>query len=165
DAWRARRLVLFLGAGVSIPYGLPPWKNLVLELLFEQAAQTRRLGSIWAHYRRALAAWMTDYFEYNPLGLARMVERDLARRRKRGAPGNESGAFLHILREHLYAQYRPRRNGRTALQSIAHLIKGRDPASGVLTAVTFNFDDLLERELRSLGVAVHSVIDGTRQHG
>ena len=76
-AWRNRQLVLFLGAGVSIPYGLPSWKSLVLELLFEQAQGTRRLGNMWPHYRRAVASWMTDYFDYDPLVLARMVERDL----------------------------------------------------------------------------------------
>jgi hypothetical protein len=76
-AWRGRQLVPFLGAGISIPYGLPSWKNLVLELLFEHAQGTRRLGSLCPQYRRAVASWMTDYFDYDPLVLARMVERDL----------------------------------------------------------------------------------------
>lgn len=163
-AFRARHLVVFLGAGVSIPYGLPPWRNLVLELLFEQTAQTRRLGPALPHYRRALAAWMTDYFEYNPLVLARMVERDLGRRRraKSGAGTARSGTtFLEALRKHLYADHRPRTSERTALRAIAQLIQ-RD---GVAAAVTFNFDDLLEQELKSLGVPVTSVVDGSRQHG
>src|ERR1044071_5382949 len=69
-AWQQKQLVLFLGAGVSIPYGVPSWKNLVLELLFDQAGQTRRLGQMLPHYRRAVASWMTDYFEYSPLVLA-----------------------------------------------------------------------------------------------
>src|SRR5262245_37796690 len=85
-AWRNKHLVIFLGAGVSIPYGIPSWKDLVLELRFEQAEHTRRLGPVWPHYRRALASWMTDYFEYNPLVLARMVERDAhSRSRKKTA--------------------------------------------------------------------------------
>src|ERR1700754_4819480 len=88
-AWRTRELVLFLGAGVSIPYGLPSWKNLVLELLFEQAQGTRQLGPMWPHYRRAVASWMTDYFDYDPLVLARMVERDLG------------GSFLERLRSYI----------------------------------------------------------------
>ena len=62
-AFGARELVLFVGAGVSMPYGLPSWNNLVLELLFEQATGTRRLGAMWPHYRRAVAAWMTEYFD------------------------------------------------------------------------------------------------------
>ncbi|HKG46986.1 MAG TPA: hypothetical protein VKB02_09675, partial [Pyrinomonadaceae bacterium] len=41
-AWKQKHLALFVGAGVSIPYGIPSWKNLVLELLFEQVEHTRR---------------------------------------------------------------------------------------------------------------------------
>ncbi len=107
-AWRNRQLVLFLGAGVSIPYGLPSWKNLVLELLFEHAQGTRRLGHLWPHYRRAVASWMTDYFDYDPLVLARMVERDL-RAAKPASPGEPSAGvdlFLERLRAHLYAGLR-----------------------------------------------------------
>ena len=109
-AWRNRQLVLFLGAGVSMPYGLPSWKSLVLELLFEQAQGTRRLGNMWPHYRRAVASWMTDYFDYNPLVLARMVERDLRLK----TPGkldrvNPSFDELDLFLERLgqpYANYR-----------------------------------------------------------
>ena len=45
ESWNRRELVLLLGAGVSIPYGLPTWKNFVLPLLFQQARRTRGLGS------------------------------------------------------------------------------------------------------------------------
>jgi hypothetical protein len=103
-AWKEKHLVLFLGAGVSIPYGVPSWKNLVLELLFEQAEHTRRLGSMWPHYRRALASWMTDYFDYSPLVLARMVERDARKRaRKKGIQNTVDGEeiFLEKLRTQL----------------------------------------------------------------
>src|ERR1700752_5380733 len=104
-AWRNRQLVLFLGAGVSIPYGLPSWKNLVLELLFEQAQGTRRLGGMWPHYRRAVALWMTDYFDYDPLVLALMDERDLRHRKSpvpRGARISplRTYPFLDRLRAH-----------------------------------------------------------------
>src|SRR3569832_3024104 len=103
-AWKQKHLVLFLGAGVSIPYGIPSWKTHVLELLFEQVEHTRRLGNIWPHYRRALASWMTDYFDYSPLVLARMVERDSRKRAKRkGAPEASAGEqiFLEKLRTQL----------------------------------------------------------------
>jgi hypothetical protein len=156
-AWKQKRLVLFLGAGVSISYRLPTWKQLVLDLLFEQAASTRRLGAIWPHYRHALAAWITDYFDYNPLVLARMVERDLHRRQKRD--------FLEVLRKHLYKDERiPKRARRTTLKAVADLIERSDATQGVAAVVTFNFDDLLERELRKSGVDVYSVIDGSRRH-
>jgi hypothetical protein len=48
-AWSHNQLVLFLGAGVSLAYGIPSWKNLVVEMLFnetEHAARMRTLFSI-----------------------------------------------------------------------------------------------------------------------
>jgi hypothetical protein len=165
-AFRQRELVLFLGAGISIPYGIPSWKNLVLELLFEQAQGTRKLGSLWPHYRRAVASWMTDYFDYDPLVLARMVERDLrsraSQRAQRSADGKDP--FLERLRKHLYASYTKPRE-RTTLDAIADLIAGGNARGGVDAVVTFNFDDLLERALGRRGVAVQSVASGDRQAG
>ncbi len=164
-AWRQKHLVLFLGAGVSIPYGVPSWKDLVLELLFEQAEHTRRLGSLWPHYRRALASWMTDYFEYNPLVLARMVERDTRRRsKKRGAAGRGDGelAFLEKLRGQIYAHCKTPPGKRTALQAVAKLIQRSK--GHVRCAVSFNFDSLLEEELAACKVPAISIADGQRRH-
>lgn len=163
-AWNQKRLVLFLGAGVSIPYGVPSWKDLVLELLFEQAEHTRRLGTLLPHYRRALASWMTDYFEYNPLVLARMVERDLRKRgaeRKLPVGDDDESAFLEKLRAQLYSQCK-RPTKRTALQAIANLIKRS--RGNIRSAFSFNFDSLLEEELKSRRVKSISVADGQRQY-
>ena len=163
--WRHYQLVLFLGAGVSIPYGLPSWKSLVLELLFEPAQGTRRLGNMWPHYRRAVASWMTDYFEYDPLVLARMVERDLRLKNSEqtgSAADKPPDRFLDRLRAHMYANYREPK-GRTTLQAISDLIAKSNKRSGVDSVITFNFDDLLERELRRRGVTVQSITSGDCQ--
>lgn len=168
-AWRTRQLVLFLGAGVSIPYGLPSWKSLVLELLFEQAQGTRRLGNMWPHYRRAVASWMTDYFDYDPLVLARMVERDLRLRSSKtldraNRPVDRVDLFLERLRTHLYANYREPAE-KTILAAIAGLIAKSNSRCGVDSVVTFNFDDLLEAELRRRKVTVQPVTNSERQQG
>jgi len=168
-AWRNRQLVLFLGAGVSIPYGLPSWKSLVLELLFEHAQRTRRLGPMWPHYRQAVASWMTDYFNYDPLVLARMVERDLrltssALPKGTSTPAGRADLFLSRLRTHMYANYKVP-TGRTILQAIGELIAKSNTRSGVDSVVTFNFDDLLETELRRRKVAVQSITSSDRQRG
>ena len=41
-AWQGQRLVLFLGAGVSVSQGLPSWNKLVLDLLLSHAASSPR---------------------------------------------------------------------------------------------------------------------------
>lgn len=161
SAWTQRDLVLFLGAGVSIPYGVPSWQSLVLELLFDQAESTRRLGPMWPHYRRAVASWMTDYFAYDPLVLARLVEHSLSRRE--GAPAEgEITLFLDRLRAHLYARLHAPQ-ARTLLQAIGDLLEKRD--SGVRAVVTFNFDDLLEEELQGRSVPFVPVAGPDRQQG
>jgi hypothetical protein len=164
-AWRNKELVLFLGAGVSIPYGLPTWKSLILELLFEQTEETRRLGSMWPHYRRAVASWMTEYFDYDPLVLARMVERTLGSNSRSDVPpplsATNQNLFLNRLRAHLYANHRVP-TGRTTLNAIGDLIARSDLKHGVASVVTFNFDDLLERELEGRRVKVQSVVDARR---
>jgi hypothetical protein len=165
-AWRARELVLFLGAGVSMPYGLPSWNNLVLELLFDQATATRRLGRLWPHYRRAVAAWMTEYFDYNPLVLARIVEREMRQAERRNSArrgGDAANTFLGRLRTHLYANHH-RPPGRTTLDAVADLAKKRRQG-GIAAVVTFNFDDLLERELADRRIPFHSVTSAERQVG
>lgn len=164
-AWRHKHLVIFLGAGVSIPYGIPSWKDLVLELLFEQVEHTRRLGNIWPHYRRALASWMTDYFDYSPLVLARMVERDARKRAKKKGiqqPIDGEQIFLEKLRTQLYAHCKVPTGKRTTLQAVADLIKrSKDNVRGV---VSFNFDGLLEEELARHKIPTISIFDENRQH-
>jgi len=160
NAWSCGELVIFLGAGASIPYGIPSWRDLVLELLFDQAAGTRRLGTLWPHYRRAIASWMTDYFEYDPLVLARMVERSLAKRTENGP--EEEVLFLERLRTHLYAHTRPTAS-RTMLSAVADLLAR--PGSGVRSVVTFNFDHLLEEELHARGTAYTAVSGPGRPRG
>ena len=160
EAWKRKQLVIFLGAGVSIPYGLPSWKNLVLELLFEQAQHTKGLGELWPHYRRALASWMMDYFAYDPLVLGRMIERDIRKHPER----NEGKAFIDKLRERLYANQTANPSPSAPLKAVARLIAGNTPEHGVAAAVSFNYDDLLEQELRALDVTVAPVIDSTRRN-
>jgi hypothetical protein len=157
-AWARRELVLFVGAGASIPYGVPSWRDLVLELLFDQTERTRRLGSMWPHYRRALASWMTDYFAYDPLVLARMVEHALAQ------PPSRRGraSFLERLRAHLYGQWH-QPTTRTLLDAVADLAARK--RRGIGTIVTFNFDDLLERALDARGVGYASVVGPERRRG
>jgi hypothetical protein len=163
-AWKEKQLVLFLGAGVSMPYGVPSWKDLVLELLFDQTEHTRRLGPLLPHYRRALASWMTDYFDYSPLVLARMVERYARNEsKKKGTrkPADNPNIFLEKLRSQLYAAYKPA-GPRTTLQAIAQMIKRSN--GNVRSVITFNFDGLLEEELARIDVPTIPVVDGTRQY-
>ena len=147
-AWRSRRLVLFLGAGVSFDYGIPGWYDLVLALLFRQAGSAARLKRYLPHYRRALTDWLVDTFDYDPVVLARVIRNDIRRRSRRagGDPAAAQQRFLDMVRQQLYAGMR-RPKGPTTLAAVADLVEATNETSGLAAVVTFNFDDLLEREL------------------
>jgi len=151
-AWRSRRLVLFLGAGVSFDYGIPGWNDLVLALLFRQAGSAARLRRYLPHYRRALTDWLVDTFDYDPVVLARVIRNDIRRRSRRagGDPGAAQQRFLDMVRQQLYAGLR-RPKGPTTLGAVADLVQATTRSHGLAAVVTFNFDDLLERELARRG--------------
>lgn len=148
-AWREKDLVLFLGAGVSKPYGIPTWNDLVLEILFQQTDVARRLEKIDLPFRRALAAWLVDYYEYDPIILARVVKNEIRRRasRRRAQEIDPHALFLEKVREHLYPKNPPAPHEPTTLTAVADLIKKSGENTGVAAVVSFNYDDLLERKL------------------
>ena len=156
-----------------MPYGIPSWKNLVLELLFEQTRAARRLRDLLPHYRRALASWLADYFEYDPVILARVVKTDMRRKSRRATPDRAERHFLEGVRRHLYRGYeqmqargrarRPRaRAALNSLDACADLIARTTGNRGVAAVVTFNFDDLLERALDRRRVRYCVVSDASR---
>jgi hypothetical protein len=162
-AWRERRLVLFLGAGVSTEWGIPSWKNLVLELLFDQTAQARRMRGMWPHYRRALSEWLIDHFEYNPVILARVVKTDAADRDR---------DFRSAVRDQLYASYERAKAKRSAggsspttLDAVVTLLERSGRRGHVRAVVTFNFDDLLEQSLAARGLPFQVIHDDERPIG
>ncbi|MEA2600888.1 MAG: hypothetical protein QOF89_1880 [Acidobacteriota bacterium] len=148
-AWREKSLVLFLGAGVSRPYGIPTWKDLVLEILFDQTDVARRLEPIDLPSRRALAAWLVDYYDYDPIILARVVKNEIRRnaRRRSGKGSDGRDLFLEKVRQHLYPENPPVPREPTTLTGVADLIKRSDEGEGVAAVISFNYDDLLERKL------------------
>ncbi len=147
-AWKARRLVLFLGAGVSFDFGIPSWNDLVLGLLFRQAGSAARLKRYLPHYRRALTDWLVRTFDYDPVVLARVIRNDIRRRSRRAGGAQEAAQqrFLDMVRRQLYAHTR-RPRGRTTLTTVADLVEATTDRQGLAGVVTFNFDDLLETEL------------------
>ena len=157
QALKDGRLVLFLGAGISLDYGLPPWRSLVLDLLFEHVADGSPLRRLAINYRRAVSDWLADQLAYGPTVLSRLIEDYVVR------PGAHSSAtdqavararFLKMIQSSLYEEVR-KPKGRTALRAIAELIASapnRMPA-----VITFNFDDLLEQELKRLKIPYQPV--------
>lgn len=157
QAWRDRNLVLFLGAGVSQPYGLPMWSDLVLTLLVDEYPD--QFKSLWEHYRRPFGSWLAEKYSLTPVMLARLSQWKFQSK-------GRSCTFQEYVRDMLYPDPPGRPKQRTALQAIAELA-ARSERSGrrIPLIVTLNFDDLLEGELKARGVAARPVYDEARGKG
>ena len=130
-AFRADRLALFLGAGVSASAGLADWATLLrqlsAELLDQEAPQT-----LEADQKDALLEYFTEGLPSSPLIVARLLQESFGAR------------FTTSVRKAIYA--RPG-SGSSLLTEIASLCAPGRHRAGPPGVVTFNFDDLLEKEL------------------
>ena len=81
-AYRTRRVVLALGAGVSKGCGLPEWNGLIRGLIRKHLKQPR------PSYAR-----IAEYFEHNPLRIAELIRDHF--------PGR--AAFANAIRRELYS--------------------------------------------------------------
>jgi SIR2-like domain len=151
EAWKNGNLSLFLGAGLSILYGLPNWSDLVTALLLTEAGS--RFKDFQPHYQYAFALWLTDTVGFGPTSLARVVKYNLRRHNQ------TNRSFHQAIKDALYANYQPRLNQRTSLVAVARLIADSQAQGGRLKRIiTFNLDDLLEQRLQERNVECRSLV-------
>lgn len=149
EAYGRGRLTLYLGAGVSVPSGLPTWQRLVLAMYLDMLSETNRRA--YANYLHAVAEWM---LETSPDPL------EITAQKLRIHFGSDEAGFIDALKRQLYAgffadeQYhvpdrRKLRRGNDTLRAVSRLIEGSSvrKARGVEAVVTYNYDNLLELAL------------------
>lgn len=161
DAWDGRRLVLFLGAGVSKARGLPSWTTLIVDLI---AHNTNDFAELWPNYQKAVAMWMAQSGDFTLLTLAAGVKQQFAR--QDGNWTEESRiAYLTAVQTALYRSYvQPATSPGDGLTAAAELIR-RSESNGrhIAAVVTTNFDNLLEVELGRKKKVPHAVVhDGSK---
>jgi hypothetical protein len=164
EAWRERRIVVVLGAGVSVPCGLPTWHNLIFDLLYSHSENARRWRGLRPEDRRALLVWLCDYLDQDPMVLARVAKKSIALRRT-PRQSRAVDPFLHAVRQHLYRSNHGRPPTRSSLAAVVDLLSRGAREQRIAAVVTFNFDDLLEQELRRPRVAHHVITSGRPVRG
>ena len=161
-AWNERRLVPYLGAGVSAKYGLPQWTDLVMRILIDESWQT--FGEFWKNYQTPLAVWMTENFDFGLESLARFAKSKFAANTGKRQRRHFNDYVDRKLYERMPATGP---GGPTTLTAVADLIAASEGATGgraIPAVVSLNFDDLLETELGSRGIACEPVFGGRRRH-
>ncbi|WP_421722024.1 SIR2 family protein [Alloalcanivorax xenomutans] len=156
EYYRSGRFSMFLGAGVSSSAGLPDWDTLLNSLFVsmlteggvaEKKIENEQVSSIVKRLRQVDGP--------SALMLARYLRRGLS-----AGSGSEQSKFIRSVTEQLYGL----RNQRFSLSSplikaIASLCTPSRTGAKIKSVLTYNFDDLLERELENRQLAFRSIFE------
>lgn len=156
ECYRSGRFSFLLGAGVSSSAGLPNWDTLLNSLfvsmltdenLSEKSTDNEQVASIVKRLRQPDGP--------SALMLARYIRKGLSASSKK-----EQSDFIQAVTKQLYSL----RNKKYSLSSplireIASLCTPSRTGARVRSVITYNFDDLLERELEKRNLAIRSIFE------
>ncbi|MBI5252420.1 MAG: SIR2 family protein [Desulfomonile tiedjei] len=148
DAYKEGSLVVVLGAGASKDYGLPAWDDLMLELharTFDQ--DDPKKDKIDKPTRELLSALLLFFAPGNPVVFARQIMRRLG-----GEKHKRSEKIIQlseILQEILYQKVKQPAN--SAYKVLARMLKTSPTDKGIHCIITYNYDNMLEREIENAG--------------
>ena len=148
SVYRKDELVLFLGAGASKMAGISDWNSLISDLLVLMIKNRFKEKGI------SITDTETEYFakelnsinENSPLLQAAFIKAGLGE------------AFEKEVTSILYKNFSDRNIGTSdLLKSISKLCLPRRNGVGIRAVVTYNFDDLLEVNLKNYDIKFHSL--------
>jgi hypothetical protein len=149
DAFNSRNLTIYLGAGVSMPSGLPSWEQLVL-LLYFRTLNADINYRVFPNYLLAISEWLLKT-KNEPL--------DIILRKIKNSGWNEN-TFVELIQETLYSGFNvfgapqiPSIDENKTLSAIINnLCRFSTPQNiGLKSIVTYNYDNLLEIGLELKG--------------
>jgi hypothetical protein len=135
-------LSVFCGAGISIGAGIPPWSLLLRDLLTSLFNKGMNNEDSQKESEYKLAEFYQKYFNPSPLMIAQYLKNGL---------GND---FLKTIRE---ALYKGNPNTSTIIDTIVELCRPQRSRESLHSIITFNFDDLIELNLRKNHIKYCSV--------
>lgn len=155
DQYKSGRFSIFLGAGVSSSAGLPDWDTLLNSLFVSMLTSESIETNIDFDQISSIVKRLRQIDGPSALMLARYIRKGIT-----ADSPTEQGKFIEAVTNQLYGL----RNKELPISS--NLIK----AIGILCApsrtgakmrsvLTYNFDDLLERELKSRGISYRSIFE------
>ncbi|HEY3897959.1 MAG TPA: SIR2 family protein [Chthoniobacter sp.] len=160
--FKAGRLTLYLGAGLSLASGLPSWNTLVATLYYS-AVMADWMGpwTPYPNYLFALGEWLLKQSGESPEVIAGKVESYYGGQ----SNGHRSPDFEREFLRILYSPWQQNgnfvqpsssalRNGNELLNSVATLCEATTAIRGLYAVVTTNYDSLLEIALEE-GPASH----------
>lgn len=137
DAYKNQKLVLVLGAGVSLEFGVPTWNSLLQDLMVytieEESSVSGNLSKIFNELFKPnsliAARYLQDYFEKNDTTIEAMV------------------------RNRLYSTINKDKNSKL-LTEIVNMCVAPGNSPNIDSIITYNFDDILEYKLDNVDVEI-----------
>lgn len=144
-------LVLFLGAGVSIPANVPCWDTLISKLMISMISEYIPSSlNVSNDEIQTMAEGIKETHEGSPLLLARYIHVGL------------SDSFEQKISKCLYENVKNDTiENLDLLDSIAKLFITEQNGPRIKAVITYNFDDLLERHLKKYSVECHPIYKDT----
>lgn len=140
EAYNQNNLVLVIGAGISINYGLPGWNSLLQRLLMRTIAEEKSRATV-------LSKIFTKVFNPSPLIAGRYLQDSLSKET------NKKNNFEIEVRNALYETFNTNHNSMIMNEIIKLCIApGNSPNLDCL--ISYNYDDLIETKLRESGTGV-----------
>ncbi|WP_432471805.1 SIR2 family protein [Amphritea sp. HPY] len=147
---------LFLGAGVSSSAGLPDWDTLLnslfVSLLTSELDQHRKIEKAEIS---SIVKRLRDVDEPSALMSARYIRKGMS-----SSGSVEQNTFINEVTEQLYSLRDQRFSLESPLiKSIADMCMPGRTGAKVKSVITYNFDDLVERQLNNKGVVHKSIFE------
>lgn len=144
SVFREERCTFFLGAGVSMDAKLPSWSALLEKLLEQNDSKP------YQHINKANSDAISEVFGHSSI-IAGRYAFDGYRKTVKDTDGQKDEEEIKkIIRERMRtALYQKKDYPSKLVTSIAKAIRKRKP----IQVITYNYDDLLERELRKRRIA------------
>ncbi len=130
DSYQKEKLVLVLGAGVSLEFGVPSWGILLQNLMVHTIKEENNVSNV-------LSKLFNDIFAPNPLIAGRYLQDYFE---------NNDSSFESMVRDVLYSTIDKDRDSEL-LSEIVKICVAPGKSPNLDSIVTYNFDDILEYKL------------------
>jgi hypothetical protein len=132
-----KKLVLVLGAGVSMGFGLPNWDTLLQKLMITTIEQEQNVSTV-------LSKLFSNIFAPSPLIAGRYLQKHYE---------SKSLSFEENVRKILYDQLDIEKPS-PLMDEIVNICVAPGNSPTLDSIITYNFDDILEQRLSKVGVPV-----------
>lgn len=131
------KLVLVLGAGVSMGFGLPNWDTLLQKLMIDTIEKEQKVSTV-------LSKLFTNIFSPSPLIAGRYLQRNYEEKKR---------SFEEEVRKTLYENLDINQPSEL-MDEIVNFCVAPGKSPNIDSIISYNFDDILEQRLSKVGIKV-----------